>query len=115
MTSNTRQGEGALGKLMADDKTAQKIEVLIDSLSKTGKISTDVAQNVLEFSRKLNNDQGTVNKILTDTAFANEVDSTITEVKRASEEIDQTADKINDSWILNIFGGGDKDKKKKNK
>lgn len=110
MTSNTRQGEGALGKLMVDEVTAQKVEVLIDSLSKTGKISTDVAQNVLEFSRKLNSEKGTVNKILTDSLFANEVDSTLTEVKQASEEIDRTADKINESWILNIFGGGNKKK-----
>jgi len=111
MTSNTRRGEGALGKLMVDETAARKVAVLIDSLTKTGEISTDVAQNILEFSRKLNSDQGTIDKILTDTVFASEVDSTITGVKQASEEINKTADKINSSWILNIFGGN----KKKNK
>ena len=112
LTSNTRAGQGALGKLMADKETAQKIEILIDSLSVTGDISANVARNIQELSRKLNDEDGMLNKILTDSAFASEINQTVIEVKRASAEIDRTADKVNRSWILNIFGGN---KNKKNK
>ncbi|MDF9795814.1 phospholipid/cholesterol/gamma-HCH transport system substrate-binding protein [Catalinimonas alkaloidigena] len=111
LAERTRNGEGALGKLMADQETAEKVEMIIDSLAKTGSISTDVAQNILEFSEKLSSDRGALDKVLTDTAFANDINETVNSVKQTSESIDQTTERINDSWILNIFGGGkDRDK-----
>lgn len=111
LAERTRNGQGALGKLMADQETARKVEMIIDSLAKTGAISTGVAQNILEFSEKLSNDEGALDKVLTDTAFASDINETVNSVKQTSESIDQTTDRINDSWILNLFGGGkDRDK-----
>ncbi|WPP52173.1 MlaD family protein [Catalinimonas niigatensis] len=106
LAARTRNGEGALGKLMADRETAMKVEMIIDSLAKTGSLSTDVAQNILEFSEKLKNDEGALDKVLTDTAFARDINETINQVKQTSEGIDRTAEKVNNSWILNLFGGG---------
>jgi phospholipid/cholesterol/gamma-HCH transport system substrate-binding protein len=105
LAARTRNGEGALGKLMADRETALKVEMIIDSLAKTGSLSTDVAQNMLEFSEKLNNDDGALDKVLTDTAFANNIGETVQQVKQTSEGIDRTAEKVNNSWIMNLFGG----------
>ncbi|MEK6476749.1 MlaD family protein [Catalinimonas sp. 4WD22] len=111
LAARTRNGEGVLGKLMADQEMAEKVEMIIDSLAKTGSISTDVAQNILEFSQKLSSDKGALDKVLTDTAFATDINETVNSVKQTSESIDRTTDRINDSWILNIFGGGkDRDK-----
>ncbi|WKN31755.1 MlaD family protein [Porifericola rhodea] len=112
LASRTRNGEGVLGKLMADRETARKVEILIDSLSKVGTISTAVARNALEFSEKLNNDKGAVDKILTDSTLAKDIGETVNQVKQTSASIDKTTDKINNSWILNLFGGKDKKKKK---
>ncbi len=111
LAERTMNGEGALGKIMADQETAQKIDMLIDSLAKTGAISTDIARNMQKFSEKLNSEDGALDKVLTDTAFANDINETIIQVKETSEGIDRTAEKVNESWILNIFGGK-KDKKK---
>lgn len=62
---------------------------------------------------KINHGKGTVNKMLTDSTFADSLDVTLQNINTGVTEVTQTAESLKNSWILNLFSGNKKKDKKK--
>lgn len=113
VTTQLAQGKGTLGSLIQDDSMITFMRHTLDSLSMASANAVEITRKLSEFSSKLNNDKGSIGRILTDTAMAAELEKTIGNVNQAAQEIDVTAEKVNNSWLLNGLFGGSKDKDKK--
>lgn len=106
-----QNGKGALGKLLADSAMANQLQNSIDSLEFALSNTASATQNLVEFSNKLNNNNGTIGRLLTDTVMAVQVEQSISNIKRGTDDLEQTVQKVNNSWLLNLFGGKDEKKK----
>lgn len=115
ITQSTKQGEGALGKLLVDETLAIRLESMLDSLQEAGNNAALLSDRLIEFSNKLNNTEGALGKLLTDTAMAKDMHQTLLNVKAGSDDLEETIQKVNNSWLLNLFGGKDKEEEKKQK
>ena len=108
-----QNGRGTLGMLLADTVMADRIKMTVDSLYNTLSNAATASDNLTVFSNKLNNEGGTLGKLLTDTLMAEQVERSIANISRGTEDLEETIQKVNNSWLLNLFGGSKKDKDKK--
>ena len=109
VTGQLAQGKGTLGSLIQDDSMIIYMRHTMDSLAMASANAVAITRELSKFTNKLNNEKGAVGRILTDTAMASSLEKTITNVNQAAQEIDVTAEKVNNSWLLNgLFGGGSK-------
>ena len=108
-------GKGTLGKLLVDSTMANQLQYAVDSLQNTLGNTAQATQNLVDFSAKLNNNNGTLGRLLTDTIMADQVEQSIMNIKRGTDDLEATVQKVNNSWLLNLFGGSDKDKEKDKK
>ena len=113
VTDHLQEGKGTLGELIYDDQIVTKFRDVADSLEVTSHYAKEISQSLARFAEKLNNQESVLSKILTDTAMAETFGETLSNVNEAAAEIDVTAEKINNSWLLNGLFGGNKDAKKK--
>lgn len=114
VTSQLAQGKGTLGSLIQNDSIITYMRHTLDSLSMASANTVEITRKLSEFTSKLNNNEGAIGRILTDTAMAQELEKTISNVNEAAQEIDVTAEKVSNSWLLGLFGGGNnKDDKRK--
>ena len=109
---NLNDGKGTAGKLLTDDNMSQDIDVIMDSLKSSTVKLNQITANIKQFSEKLNNNEGTIDLLLTDTTMAENVALTIYEARQRAAELEESIEIINNSWVLNLFGGKKKDKKK---
>lgn len=112
VSAGLQNGQGTLGMLLADTTMAIQIKKTVDSLYNTLSNTATASQNLTLFTSKLNNDKGTLNKILTDTVMAAQVEQSIANISRGTADLEETVQKVNNSWLLNLFGGREKNKKK---
>lgn len=112
ISNNLESGEGALGKLMMDTAMAAQFENAVKNLESTIDNTASATQNIVEFSEKLNNNNGTLGKLLNDSAMAENVEQSILNIRRGSDDLEVTIQKINNSWLLNLFSKRDKEDKK---
>lgn len=108
-----QKGEGPLGKMLSDSTMARQLQNSMEALESTIANTSEATQGLADFSEKLNNNSGTLGKLLTDTVMAERVEQSIMNIQRGSDKLEVTMEKINDSWLLNLFGG--KEKKEKGK
>lgn len=111
VSSRIRNGEGTLGQLIMDPQMAAQINSIVDSLQYASSKSVQVIENIEAFSGKLNNNESVLGKVLTDTAMAENIETTILKAQGAAEGVETTTDKINNSWLFNIFTGSSRKKK----
>lgn len=114
ISTHIQQGQGALGRLIADSTMGIQLQNSMEALEKTIENTANATQNMADFSEKLNNKEGTLGKLLTDTVMAERVEQSVLNIKRGSDKLEVTMEKINDSWLLNLFGGKEDKGKKKN-
>ncbi len=94
-------GEGTLGRLLHDETLASQVVATTDSLRKISQRAARAATELEVFAQKLNAEEnGFVNRMLTDPALANEVEQTLRRVGEAAEGIEQTTTRLNRSWLL---------------
>src|SRR5690606_40395064 len=72
--------------------------------------SSDLS-NMVEFTEKLNNNKGTLGKLLNDSIMAENVEQSILNIRRGSDDLEVTIQRINNSWLLNLFSKKDKENK----
>ncbi len=104
-------GEGTLGRLLQDETLADQVVATTDSLRQISQRAARAATELEAFTQKLNAEEnGFVNRMLTDPALADEVAQTLRRVGEAAEGIEQTTTRLNRSWLL----GGRRDKRPAN-
>ncbi len=112
VTEAIRQGEGTLGKLVYDETMGNQIKKIADSLSLASGNITEVTRELAKFTDQLNNGNGVVDKLVSDSTFAGDLQNTVRHVNEMAAELEVTAEKINNSWLLNgLLGGRDKNEK----
>ncbi len=105
MASRIKNGEGTIGRLITEDDVANKVDDLLDSLKLASHHAVSGAKSLSEFTKKLNSTDGIVGKAVSDTVFTGDITDLMLNFNEAAKEISNTAEKINNSWILNLFGG----------
>jgi|SRR5690554_3090281 len=111
ISDQLQSGEGALGKLMMDTAIATQFENAVKSLESTVDNTANVTSNMVEFTEKLNNNNGTLGKLLNDSIMAENVEQSILNIRRGSDDLEVTIQRINNSWLLNLFSKKDKENK----
>ena len=111
ISSQLQRGEGALGKLMMDTTMATQFQNAIKNLESTIDNTANATHNMVEFSEKLNNNNGTLGKLLSDSVMAENVEQSILNIRRGSDDLEVTIQRINNSWLLNLFSKKDKESK----
>jgi phospholipid/cholesterol/gamma-HCH transport system substrate-binding protein len=109
ISDQLQSGEGALGKLMMDTAIATQFENAVKSLESTVDNTANVTSNMVEFTEKLNNNNGTLGKLLNDSIMAENVEQSILNIRRGSDDLEVTIQRINNSWLLNLFSKKDKE------
>lgn len=115
LSSKVRKGEGSLGKLMVNESIYDGLEGMVDTLRVASRNAVVATDEIVAFSQHLNNKEGTVGRLLTDTSMAVNINQTLAEISDAAVGIESTTEKINNSWLLNLFIGKDKKKESKYK
>ncbi len=116
-SENTRQiteaisnGEGDLGKLIYSDSLTNSLNVTFTNLEDASKKVYGLAGNLDKATKQINEGDGLINSLLYDTTMIVKADTTIEKLNKSIEEITKTAERIKESWIINLFS---KNKKKK--
>jgi phospholipid/cholesterol/gamma-HCH transport system substrate-binding protein len=108
LTQKMVNGEGALGKLVFDDSMAQQTTRLMDSIVYASHKISQASNELNTFAEKLNDGKGTIDMLVNDTTVEKDVEESIQNVKARSRELEETIDRVNNSWIINLFSSRDR-------
>jgi phospholipid/cholesterol/gamma-HCH transport system substrate-binding protein len=127
-------GEGLLGAIISDTTMNEKFDHIVNTFATTwhnankfalkmietvdtfkiaGGNTVKVSRQLEEFSKKLNNDSSTLGKIISDTTMARQINTAIVQMQSTASEVEETSSRVKESWIVNLFGKKNKNKKKK--
>jgi phospholipid/cholesterol/gamma-HCH transport system substrate-binding protein len=136
ITKKIDRGEGTLGTLISDkeilnkaermiysfqtagDKTTQltlKMTEVADSLKTVSNKAIQVSENLIVFTKKLNNDSSSLGKAINDTAMAKKMDRALTEVSATAVDLKLTSEQIRSNWFVRTFGKKTEKQKNNNK
>lgn len=113
IVEKANRGDNDLSTLLNQDKITTKLNELLTDADTIAENFKSSAREIDQTSFQINYGEGLVNKLLYDSAFAEDVDTTVVKVKNSVDEIEDVSDKIQGSWILNLFSGEKKEKRKK--
>lgn len=88
ITDKINRGEGAFGKIFAD-------ESLATNLSKIADQTAELTKNISEISDKINKEQGTIGMLLSDTSFANKIYLAGENLQKSTENLALITDQVN--------------------
>ncbi len=88
ITDKINQGEGAFGKIFAD-------ESLADNLSKIAKRTAVLTDNFADITGKISNDEGTIGMLLSDTVFANKIYEAGENLQKSTKNLAILTDQVN--------------------
>ncbi len=109
ITESISAGEGDLGKLIYSDSLTTSLSVTFNNLEDASNKVYGLAKNLDKATEQINQGDGLINSLLYDTTMIVKADTTMEKLNRSIEEITETAERIKESWIINLFSG----KKKK--
>lgn len=112
ITDQIKSGNGDLGRLIYDDSLSLEVMKTTNNINQLAKHLDSLTLSLTAVTNKINHGDGTVNKLLTDSVFADSLDVTLQKINTGVVEVTQTAESLKNSWILNLFSGKRKDKKK---
>ncbi len=113
ITRKINNGDGDLGKLLNDDEVSESLNRSLRSIDSLGAEAERLTENLNMVTKQVIHGQGVVNKLLYDSVFADELDHSIQQIDETVVEIKQASEAVSESWILRMFSGKDKKKKKK--
>jgi len=111
ISKKIKNGEGTIGKLVYNDSIADGVNAIMDSLITASANINRATREMNNFTQKLNDGNGPLNRLVNDSIMAENLDKTIINVKERSEELEETIEIVNDSWILNLFSKNKKRQK----
>lgn len=104
-TNQINQGGGLLTKLLYEDEWSKEIGVTLDSLRSVGARLSSSSREFEDFVQRLSDDEGAINTLVSDTTVAKDLEQLIRNMRRGTEDLDKAVDKVNQSWLLNLFSG----------
>ncbi len=88
ITEKINQGEGAFGKIFAD-------ESLAENLSKIAERTSVLTDNFAEITDKISKEEGTIGMLLSDTTFANKIYDAGNNLQKTTENLAILTDQVN--------------------
>lgn len=114
ISGQIEQGEGTLGRLVQDEQIANKLDHILDSLMTASSEAANMARTLSDFANKINSGDGPLNAIATDSSMSEDIGRLIQNINSAAKEINTTAEKLNNSWLLNgLLGGRSEEEREK--
>jgi phospholipid/cholesterol/gamma-HCH transport system substrate-binding protein len=98
-------GNGDIARLINDSALYTQSQMLLERFDSTSRIIHQTSQEVLSFSKALNNKEGIVSRLVYDSTLSYTIDSTITNLNNGIDQLESTAKVIEESWILGLFSG----------
>lgn len=132
MVNKINKGEGVLGTMITDPSINNEVKEIVSSFGKTSRNATQLTSKMItvtdslqatsnntiqashelkQFTKKLNNDSSTLGRLLTDTIMADEIESTITELKNTASDVQETSEKVRSSFFVRLFNKNKNNKK----
>ena len=110
ITASISHGEGDLGKLIYSDSLTTSLGNTLANLEDASKGVYGMATNLDKATAQINQGDGLMNSLLYDTTMMMKADTTMDKLNKSLQEVTETAERIKNSWIINLFT---KKKKKK--
>jgi len=112
IVNKINNGHGDLGRFVNDEALYVSVDSSLGNLNSIVLESRRVVENLENFTQKLEQGEGLINKLITDTTFAKNMDALLENTNHGVQKVTETADAIEDSWVINLFSGNKKEKKK---
>lgn len=106
-------GGGLLARSIHDEKLGSRVAQAVDSVHYASRNLVNASQDLKNFMHKLNDNNGVVNKLLNDTTAAENLEETLHNLNKGTDDLDKVMHTLNNSWLLNLFSGKKEKKEKK--
>lgn len=114
--SKINYDESAAAVLLSDTASANQIQKVFDNLEKSSDIITEVTQNLDGYLKEIKSGKGALNHITQDETFVKDIDSTMIQIKEASEKLNQNMEALKHNFFFRgYFKKLEKQKKKEAK
>jgi len=110
-SNQLNKGNGLITKLLYEDQWSKEVSVSLDSLKRVGTKLSSSSREFNAFIQKLNDDDGAIDKLVSDSSVARDLEQLIENMRTGTEDLDKAVDKVNKSWLLNLFSGNNKEEK----
>lgn len=105
LMTKINSSDNDIGKLLNEEIFTQRLEQIFNQMDTLVINLKNSSEQIHRSSQAITQQQGMANKILYDTAFANEVDTSLVKINQAIDQIIETSEVLKKSWIFNIFSG----------
>jgi phospholipid/cholesterol/gamma-HCH transport system substrate-binding protein len=110
ISKKVNNGEGDISKLINEDMLTTQLSDIMVQLNEASQNANRFTKELEETVILMKDSNNVMSKVLYDTLLAYQIDTTIINVNTGIEEIVETAQAIEESWVVNLFS---KKKKKK--
>lgn len=97
-----------IGQLLNEKQFTLRLEQIFDQMDTMMINLKNSSEQIRVSSRAITQRQGMANKLLYDTTFANEVDTSLVRINQAIDQVIETSEVLKRSWIFNLFSGREK-------
>ena len=104
------EGDNDFATLLNHNNLTNKLNGTLSNTDTASVFLKAASKEFLLTAKSLNQGKGIIPKLLHDSIFSSEVDTTLYKANQAINKMEETAESIENSWIVNLFSG----KKKQN-
>lgn len=108
ITRKVNEGEGDLGILLNDTSITSGTNRSLRNLDRIALRLDTFTRELTILGAEINRGNGLIHRLVYDSVMADNVDKGIVQVNHSAREIAETASSVRQSWILNIFSGGNR-------
>ena len=105
ISGKINNSEGDLGRFINDTTYSHQISQLLVNLDSITLKTEQFSDELLTLGKQMNSGNGTIQRLVYDSAIANNVDTTIVKINHGIDNVVKAADAIENSWIFNLFSG----------
>ena len=98
--SKINYDESAAAVILSDTAAANQIRTVFNNLEKSGEDINAITQNLDDYIKEIKSGKGALNHITQDEAFVKEIDSTMIQIKEASEKLNQNMEALQHNFFF---------------
>lgn len=98
--SKVNYDESAAAVLLSDTASANQIREVFNTLEKSGKDINAITQNLDDYVNDIKSGKGALNHITQDETFVKQMDSTMLQIKEASEKLNQNMEALQHNFLF---------------
>lgn len=102
VTNKFNSTDNDLGKLLNNNDITQKVAVIVGNLDSASVDARKITRELSLAAEEINYGDGMIHRLIYDTIFIREVDSTLINVNEGIDVVEESADAVKNSWIVNF-------------